>query len=91
MRMPGMDGLELLKIVGEKYPYVVKMVLSGYAPTSDLMKALYQEGAFQFVSKPWQLDDGLKGLVRKALDHYPLQSENRAMVVELDRRKTNRR
>lgn len=36
MRMPGMDGLALLKIVKEKYPQTVRIVLSGYTQLSQV-------------------------------------------------------
>lgn len=83
MRMPGMDGLELLTIVGQEYPDIVKMVLSGYAQTSDLMTAIYQEGVFRFVPKPWKLEADLKGLIRKAFDEYELQKEHQAIAAEV--------
>ena len=82
MRMPGMDGLELLKAVGQEYPDIVKMVLSGYAQSSDLMTAVYQEGVFRFVPKPWELEADLKGLIQKAFDHYELQKEHQAIAAE---------
>lgn len=85
MRMPGMDGLELLKTVGQEYPQIVKMVLSGYAQTSDLMTAIYQEGVFRFVPKPWKMQDDLRGLIRKALDQYELQKEHQAIAAEVGR------
>jgi len=83
MRMPGMDGLELLTIVGQEYPDIVKMVLSGYAQTSDLMTAIYQEGVFRFVPKPWKLEADLNGLIRKAFDEYELQKEHQAIAAEV--------
>ncbi len=83
MRMPGIDGLELLKIVGQEYPDIVKMVLSGYAQSSDLMTAVYQEGVFRFIPKPWKLEADLKGLIRRAFEEYELQEEHRAIAAEV--------
>ena len=77
IRMPEMDGTELLKIVREKYPHIVKMVLSGYTNTTDLTKAIHQEDVFKFIPKPWNLQEGeeFRAIVRNAIDHYNLQNE----------------
>jgi DNA-binding NtrC family response regulator len=85
MVMPAMDGLELIRIVGQKYPDIITMMLSGYAQASNVMTAVYQEGVFQFIPKPWNLEKDLKDVVRKALDHYELKTEHRAITAELDR------
>jgi DNA-binding NtrC family response regulator len=85
MRMPGMDGAELLKIVTKEYPNIIKMVLSGYTSTTALMKTIHQEGVFRFIPKPWNLQEGeeFRAIVRCAIEHYNLQSENAVMVAEL--------
>ena len=77
IRMPEMDGTELLKIVTKEYPRIVKMVLSGYSDTTDLTMAIHQEGVFEFIPKPWNLQEGqeFKAIVQRAIDHYNLQSE----------------
>ncbi len=85
MRMPGMDGSELLKIVTKEYPNIVKMVLSGYTSTTALMMAIHQEGVFRFIPKPWSLQEGeeFRAIVRRAIDRYDLQSQHAGMVAEL--------
>lgn len=77
MRMPEMDGTELLKIVTKEYPHIVKMVLSGYTNTTALTMAVHQEGVFKVIPKPWNLQEGedFKAIVRLAIDHYNLRSE----------------
>lgn len=50
MRMPGMDGAALLREVKERYPHVVRLVLSGHA---DVASSLAVVGtAHQFLAKP---------------------------------------
>ena len=85
IRMPEMDGTELLKIVTKEYPHIVKMVLSGYTNTTDLTMAIHQEGVFKFIPKPWNLQEGeeFRTIVRRAIDHYNLQSEHAGTVAEL--------
>lgn len=50
MRMPGMDGAALLKIVSEKYPQVLRVVLSGYTELESSYRAV--PFAHQFLLKP---------------------------------------
>ena len=49
MRMPVMDGLALLKIVREKYPHTVRIVLSGYTQLSQILGTINHGEIFQFI------------------------------------------
>jgi len=72
MRMPEMLGLELLKIVKEKYPHIVRLVLSGYTHVSTLLTAINQGEIFRYITKPWKLEEEFKPAMRQALDYYNL-------------------
>lgn len=74
MRMPGMDGLDLLKIVREKYPDILMIVLSGYTDMPALLEEFNKGEIFEFVPKPWKLEKDLKKVVLKAIDRYNLNS-----------------
>ncbi len=84
--MPGMGGLELLKIVKKKYPNIVSMVISGHTQSADIMMVLQQEGIYSFIAKSWTLagaiDEDVRTVIRQAIDHYNLQSEHEDMVKE---------
>ena len=65
VRMPGVDGLQALKILRDRYPgvYVVIMTAHGTSQTSiDAMRA----GAFEYVTKPLDLDE-LRAIIGHAL------------------------
>ena len=56
MKMPGMDGMELLRYINSSYPNIKVMVLTGYDRTfsyTDVVKA----GASDFISKPFNTDE----------------------------------
>jgi len=53
MRMPGMDGYEFLKRVKEKYPQVIRLILSGFIEESYVYKALIDGSAKTYLAKPW--------------------------------------
>lgn len=53
MRMPLMNGNELLNTVKEKYPKVIRIILSGYADEKSMFKALLHNVAKLYIFKPW--------------------------------------
>ncbi len=75
MRMPGMSGLELLKIVRKEYPHIIRMVLSGYMPVSTILSAVNDVEAFKFLTKPCDFTKTLKPAVLEALDYYESHSK----------------
>ena len=75
IRMPVIDGNELLKIVRKKYPHVVKIVLSGYGGEADLQTAVDQEGIFNLIPKPWNRKENLKIIILEAIDRFNLQNQ----------------
>jgi DNA-binding NtrC family response regulator len=85
MRMPEIDGAELLKIVTKEYPHIVKMVLSGYTNTTALTRAIHQEGVFKIIPKPWNLQEGeeFRAIVRLAIERYNLQNEHLGTEAQL--------
>lgn len=54
MRMPGIDGVTLLKLVKEQYPVTARIILSGHAEREAVVAAL--PVAHQFLSKPCDAD-----------------------------------
>ena len=86
MRMPVMDGLTLLKIVKEKYPKTVRIVLSGYTQLSQMLATINQGEIFKFIAKPWATDEELLPIVRQAVDYYNLQVERDTLRENLAKR-----
>ncbi|MFC1794297.1 response regulator [Planctomycetota bacterium] len=82
--MPGMGGIDLLKIVKKDYPNIVNMVISGYAQSDGAMMALSELGVYKFIAKSWTFDENIRMEIRQVLDHYNLQSEHEDMAAELE-------
>lgn len=57
MRLPQMNGHELLKIVKNKFPNTVRVILSGYAQEFDIVKTLLDGSARMYLVKPWSNDE----------------------------------
>ncbi|MFZ5352553.1 MAG: HDOD domain-containing protein [Bacillota bacterium] len=54
MRMPGMDGYQLLRLIKEKKPSTIRIILSGYADESLIYKAIQDGSANMYLLKPWE-------------------------------------
>ncbi len=80
MRMPEMDGLELLKIVKTEHPYIIRMVLSGYTDMDTTLAAINEGEIFRFIAKPWELEGELKTAIRQAIEFYNLHSERELLM-----------
>jgi HD-like signal output (HDOD) protein len=63
MRMPGMDGAQLLNEVKQRYPHVVRIILSGHSDQQSLLRSVGV--AHQYLSKPCDADT-LKNTVARA-------------------------
>lgn len=75
MRMPEMDGLQLIKYVKLHYPDIIRIVLSGFADVSTVLCVVNQGDIFNYISKPWKMEQEFKVVIRRALDYYNLNTE----------------
>jgi len=66
MRMPGMDGIELLKKMRERHGELGVIILTGYGQIESYIEAM-NFGAIEYVSKPFKVNE-LKFIVHKVLD-----------------------
>ncbi|MCK4622767.1 MAG: Flp pilus assembly complex ATPase component TadA [Desulfuromonadales bacterium] len=77
-RMPGMTGAELLKQIKEKYPEVIRIMLTGFADIQSVMGAVNEGAVYKFITKPWN-DEDLRLTVSLALQQYVLLQENKKL------------
>ena len=56
-RMPGMTGVELLRVVKEQAPNAVRILLTGYTDLAALVGSINQGEIFRFVRKPWDNEE----------------------------------
>lgn len=57
MKMPFMDGYELLSKIKQKYPKTIRIILSGYTEEKTIIKAIIKNIAKVYIFKPWNNDD----------------------------------
>ncbi|HXX17764.1 MAG TPA: response regulator, partial [Candidatus Acidoferrum sp.] len=79
MRMPGMDGAALLRVVSEKYPHILRIVLSGYTELESTYRAV--PFAHQFLLKPCDTETLISAIERGTKLTETLHSESLAKIV----------
>jgi DNA-binding NtrC family response regulator len=84
LRLPGIDGSAVMDAALDRYPDIVAIVVTGYGTVKDAVEAI-KRGAWDFVSKPFQIDELLHAL-DAALEQRRLKSENAYLRAQLDER-----
>ena len=85
LRMPVMSGHELLQYVVQYCPTIPVIILTGHGTIETAVQAMH-EGAYDFVTKPVNLDR-LSLLVKRALGNRELALQHRAMQEELEKQR----
>ncbi len=78
MRMPGMDGAELLKQCSEHYPDMIRFLLTGYTDLESAIKAVNEGNINRYIAKPWD-NDNLRTMVAEAIDLRDLRFANQRL------------
>jgi two-component system response regulator AtoC len=84
LRLPGIDGAAVVDAAVERYPDIVAIVVTGYGTVKDAVEAI-KRGAWDFVSKPFQIDE-LLHVLESALEQRRLKSENAYLRAQLEER-----
>ncbi len=74
VRMPGMDGLELLNQIHRRHPDLPVIIITAHSDLDSAVSA-YHGGAFEYLPKPFDVDDAVE-LTRRAVIHHREVSEN---------------
>lgn len=73
LKMPGIDGIETLRQIKKTAPNTLSIVMTGY-PTIDSSIEALRCGAYDYVVKPFKLND-LKSSIEKALEEHKLKDQ----------------
>jgi DNA-binding NtrC family response regulator len=82
LKMPGMDGLEMLRRIKSLDKEAIVIVMTAFATVDTAVKAL-KDGAFDYVTKPFDPDD-LSHLIRNASKQISLTKENEGLKQRVD-------
>ncbi|MCH8132850.1 MAG: response regulator [Myxococcales bacterium] len=81
-RMPNMSGVEFLTEVCRRHPATVRMILTGFADMDAIIESINDGHVYAYITKPWE-HDHLKQLMRQAVNHYELSTENERLLKDL--------
>jgi len=84
LRLPGVDGREVVETALTRYPSIVAIVVTGYGTVKDAVD-MTKMGVADFIAKPFQFDE-LIHVLNSALEQRRLQSENAYLHQQLDER-----
>jgi DNA-binding NtrC family response regulator len=84
LRLPGVDGSAVVEAAVGRYPDIIAIVVTGYGTLKDAVEAI-KRGAWDFVSKPFQIDE-LLHVLDSAIEQRRLKSENAYLRAQLEER-----
>jgi two-component system, probable response regulator PhcQ len=85
--MPDMTGLQFLKIVHDRHPDCLRIMLTGHADMQTAIDAINHGEIYRFLTKPWD-DTELKVTLHLAFEQLDLERENRRLLATV-RRQSN--
>ncbi len=88
VKLPDEDGLTLLARIKREHPELEVLVMTAYGGSSSAIKAM-RAGAYDYVTKPFELDDLLVTLDR-VFEHQDMASEVNALRTELGKQHADR-
>ena len=84
LRLPGVDGTQVLQAAVERYPEIIGIVITGFGTVKGAVEAI-KVGAADFITKPFQFDE-LLHVLSSALEKRRLKSENAYLRSQLQER-----
>ncbi len=84
LRLPGIDGTQLIETAVQQYPDLIGIVVTGYGTIKDAVEAI-RRGARDFITKPFQFAH-LRHVLESAIEQRRLQSENAYLRSQLEDR-----
>lgn len=86
MKMPRINGLDLLREVNKLDPDIVKVILSGYTNISQIITTINKIDIYKFILKPWDIDTEIKPTIQRGLRVYEqnIENRNRNQIIQKD-------
>jgi DNA-binding NtrC family response regulator len=81
LKMPGIDGMEVLRTIRKEYPEVIVIMITGFSTVETAVEAM-KLGAFDYIPKPFTPDE-VSIVVKKAIEKKSLLLENIYLRQEL--------
>lgn len=86
MRMPGMDGMALLRIVKERWPDTIRIALSAHVSSPQLLAAINTGEVYRYLTKPLQPVEEFRAQIRQAIELFELRQTRQVLMESLSER-----
>lgn len=80
-RMPGQQGVDLLKRARVEWPQIVRMLTTAYSDLDDAIAAVNRGEILRYITKPWDLE-ALRAELRHGMEFYLLRRERDLLIQE---------
>jgi DNA-binding NtrC family response regulator len=82
LTMPGMGGIEFIKVVRFRWPDCVRLILTGHADLEAAIQAINDGSVHHFLRKPWDTVD-VKVMIRLCLRRLEAERESARLLASL--------
>lgn len=81
-KMPGMDGVQLMKRTLEYAPEAIRILITAYTDSTSLMSAINEGKIHRYIRKPWNPPD-LLNIIEASFEVYQLNIDNQSLALDL--------
>ncbi len=81
-KMPGMDGVEFLKLSSKTHPNAMRLLVTAYSDVKILIDAINYARIYRYIKKPYAPDE-LLHIVEASLEYYQLKIDNETLIKDL--------
>lgn len=82
IRMPGVDGLELLNQIQEAFPHIPVIIMTAHSDLSSAVKS-YKKGAFEYLPKPFDVEDAV-AVTERAVKHASNNRSGKSSITKIE-------
>ena len=89
LKMPDMNGVELLKIIKKKYPEIIRIILTGVTEINSTLSAIHVGETYRYITKPILLNEELRPTIYQAIDLWKIKKKSKEMenlIVEYNKK-----
>ena len=84
-RMPKMSGIEFFTIIGEKFPDIIRILITAFTDFDTLKRAINLGHIYSYINKPYNIDS-LKIMLDRAIESFDLQARNKELLLTLHKK-----
>lgn len=81
--MPDMSGIQFLETVMAENPYIIRMILTGFADMDKIIEGIYSGKVYRYITKPWD-EQELKVTLDAAVKSFQLARQSREKIQDLE-------